>query len=347
MRVKPIKYKKRYITLHKSIMNPKFTHKTILANDPWEYTEMWLKRHGYGNKAIFHWQQARHFNEASKLLPLTSSPLTSYYCFLNAVKTLLIVKKVPFSNRHGVFGKSTSNKALLSNEKVIFTTKGILPALCRYLKEPVVEKETYTLKDILYNLPFIHRSYSLTFTSEPELFIPIHDPKFVKKENSNECWFTCKVDERYADGHLISKLPKHFERDFTDPVNFSIRFKKKIKWVGTNDVTKKQSLVRLANKHQRIRKHICFISGLTKLWYIKRAGVDNIINRSPLPLMFAAMHRLSELSRYENILLYKHLNSQHNWLLSEFIRLAPYQFIDEIASEITGEEFMLPGYAKR
>jgi len=54
------------------------------------------------------------------------------------------------------------------------------------------------------------------------------------------------------------------------------------------------------------------------------------------------MHRLSELSRYEPITLSKHLNSQQNWLLSEFIKSAPYQFIHEIASEITGEESLVP-----
>ena len=54
------------------------------------------------------------------------------------------------------------------------------------------------------------------------------------------------------------------------------------------------------------------------------------------------MHRLSELSRYEPITLSKHLSSQQNWLISEFIKGAPYQYINEIASEITGEEFFVP-----
>jgi len=43
------------------------------------------------------------------------------------------------------------------------------------------------------------------------------------------------------------------------------------------------------------------------------------------------------------MLLRKHLETQHNWLLSEFIATACTQFIDEISSEITGQEFMTPG----
>ncbi|CAH8239481.1 hypothetical protein VAEU17_5700001 [Vibrio aestuarianus] len=61
-----------------------------------------------------------------------------------------------------------------------------------------------------------------------------------------------------------------------------------------------------------------------------------------MPIMFAAMHRLSELARYSPDKLAKHFECQHNWLLSEFITSASNQFIDEISSEITGYEFMIP-----
>ena len=63
---------------------------------------------------------------------------------------------------------------------------------------------------------------------------------------------------------------------------------------------------------------------------------------SQLVLIFAAMHRLSELSRYDPVAFSGHLNVNHNWLLSEFIRTAPNQFIYGMASEITGLEFIKP-----
>jgi len=81
-----------------------------------------------------------------------------------------------------------------------------------------------------------------------------------------------------------------------------------------------------------------------RLWYLKRnAEVPDVINRSSMTLSFAAMHRLSDMSRYDPLLLHKHLDRSHNWLLSEFISLAPRQLIDEIAAEITGLDFMVPG----
>ena len=62
-----------------------------------------------------------------------------------------------------------------------------------------------------------------------------------------------------------------------------------------------------------------------------------------MTITFAAMHKLSEMARYTPDKLARHFDCQHNWLLSEFITSAPNQFIDEISSELTGHEFMLPG----
>lgn len=55
------------------------------------------------------------------------------------------------------------------------------------------------------------------------------------------------------------------------------------------------------------------------------------------------MHRLSEMARYDPYALGRHFDSRHNFLLNEFIVSAPIQFLDEVASELTGHEFMLPG----
>ena len=54
------------------------------------------------------------------------------------------------------------------------------------------------------------------------------------------------------------------------------------------------------------------------------------------------MHRLSEICRYQPLQLKSLLEGQKNWLLSEFIQMSPIQFIDEIASEMTGYQFLVP-----
>ncbi|MEZ5557989.1 MAG: YaaC family protein [Pseudomonadales bacterium] len=322
-------------------MQPNFASKTVLVTDTWDYVAMWLKRNKKGGDAYFYWQQAKSFFDASSSLPKESSPLTSYYCFLNATKAFLAAHGRHIPNMHGAKGWSVG-KAALSNEKVRFYQDGVLSELCRALGE-TSNGDEYTLGALLYNLPYIHRAYSLTYTSAPELFTPISRPHYVRKSGSTEGWFSAVVtDTRYATGHTTNKLPITFERDEAK-ANFVIRRRSRFKWEQGKS-KKEANLRRLRSYHRNVRKHVAYIHGPQTLWYIKRRdNVRDFIPRCPLTLTFAAMHRLSELCRYTPTRLARHFECGHNWLLSEFIATAPQQFMDEISSAITGQDFMIPG----
>ncbi|MFP9135520.1 YaaC family protein, partial [Shewanella algae] len=89
-----------------------------------------------------------------------------------------------------------------------------------------------------------------------------------------------------------------------------------------------------------------YIYSANDLWYVKRKDLtsSSIISRSTLPLTYAAMHRLSELARYEPQSLRTHLEKEASWLLSEFIEKSIVQFVDQISCEITGNEFRVTGF---
>lgn len=54
----------------------------------------------------------------------------------------------------------------------------------------------------------------------------------------------------------------------------------------------------------------------------------------------AVMHRLSEIARYKPEQLDRLMNGNENWLLHEYMQAALDQFVDEMASEITGREVL-------
>lgn len=333
-----IMHKGKNLSLHKAVSSPHFNEKTVLVTSTWDYVDLWLKR-ARKHDARFFWGQARSFYEATQNLPKTSAPLTAYYCFLNATKAFLLTRGQQFGDQHGVSGYALVGPSALSNEKVKFKNGGILPALCQLLGEQV-NQDIYSLKDILYNLPYIHRAYNLTIPSDPELFIPLSNPKIVKSDRTHEAWLSAKLSGKYASQHTINKLPNGFERDMGYSNEFVIRCVRRFDWRPRD---KSASLARYKNYHHRLRQEILYINSSSTRWYLKRGNMDNrLIARSALPLAFAAMHRLSELSRYSPDKLAKHFECQHNWLLSEFISAAPNQFIDSISSEITGHEFALP-----
>lgn len=345
MAFKEIRYRGKNLTVHKAITNPQFDKKTVLVTDTWDYVDLWLKRRN-NKKARFYWEQARSFYEATSSLTKTAKPLTAYYCFLNATKAMLLSKRIDFSDEHGVTGYTKSGKTSLSNEIVKTKSRGILPALCRQLND-TEHVENISLKDLLYNLVYIHRSFDLTYKSSRELFIPISNPRIVRSVNTHEAWFVAELNEKYANEKTVQRLSNDFERERGENQSsrFFIRFRKRFSW---RPKQKPASLNKYKNYHKRLRRHLFYIYGPQRLWYIKRNNtVPGYVGMSSMAITFAAMHKLSELSRYTPDALASHFDCQHNWLLSEFLLTAPLQFIDEISSEMTGREFMIPGRASR
>lgn len=341
-----ITFNKRKLTIHKASINPDINQPTVLVTDTWDYVDLWLKRESK-EKARFFWQQARNFYDASLLLDKDAAPLTLYYCFLNATKTLLEAKNLPYNNFHGVSGQSLGNITTLDNEEITIKSRGVLPALAEYLQQPFSSGQSFSLYDCLYNIPVIHRAFLLTYTNNalPELFIPVHNPLIVKSNTNDETWFCAEMDKDYSSTQSLKKLPSNFQRDTSYNNTIIIRCKsspKRIRWKRTDRITKKIADYKKYN--QGIRRHLFYIHGFPTSWYIKRSKNNNphYLDFSPLVLSLSAMHRLSELARYTPDKLAKHFECKQNWLLNEFIKSVPIQFIDEISSEITGMEFKIP-----
>jgi hypothetical protein len=333
-----IKHKNKLLTIHKAITAPHFNEKTVLVTSTWDYVDLWLNRAGK-HDARFFWNQAHSFYDATLLLPKTSAPLTAYYCFLNATKALLMTKGIQFSDQHGVSGYTIGTQTSLSNEKVKLQSGGILPALCQHLGESITP-EIYTLKDLLYNLPGIHRAFDLSYSSDPELFIPVSNPKIVQSTRTHESWFFAELCGKYATQHIINKLPSNYEKVPDSNGRYYIKSKRTFSWKSQQ---RSASLNRFKNYHKRLRKDLHYVKSNERKWYIKRGGnITGIIPRSSMTIMFAAMHKLSEMARYTPDKLSKHFDCQHNWLLSEFLNTATPQFIDEISAELTGHEFITP-----
>lgn len=344
MRGNCIKISSRRIWMHKSVKNIQFDKESVLSSDPWTYVELWLKREKH-NQALPYWLQARRFADTAQNLPTEAAPLTLYYSFLNCTKALLLVAGQMHGDTHGVAGNRPDNaKSALSNEKVTFQTGGVLAALCSYFGDSAGGAE-YTLKELLWNLPFIHRAYCLTYPSSSELFIPIEQACYVSRDNTSEAWFQAKIVGRYADQRRLKRLPESFET-FMDCGSTFVRRKKRFRWYNgrKSSSEKKAAVRRLANYHSTSRRVVVPISGKRDLWYLKKSNSKNsIASRHSLAILFASMHRLSELSRYDPKGFSRHLDGSANWLLTEFIEHAPNQFLDQVASEITGLEFWRPG----
>ncbi|MEG0134706.1 MAG: YaaC family protein [Cetobacterium sp.] len=349
---KKISHNKKELSLLKPVSNVDYNSKTILTNSHWEYVELWLKRQNTkeAKKALFYWQQGKHFFQASECLPTNSKPLTSYYCCLNAVKTLLCLNKINVeATSHGITQPRQANNHSnsLENAEVIFLGSGILYELSKYLGEEAIKKR-YVIKDLLYNIPSIHRAFIITYSRSQELFIPIKNLNFIREDTNSEAWIQFDIDKKYSHKSSLKNMPKHYEiiESSLQNSNYLVRKLKRFKWDKSQNL--KIRLNNLNKYHEKIRKDIHYIYGDTKLWYLKKSNPRNlkIINKNSLTLIFAVMHWMSELVRYNPSKFEAYMNSKQNWLLHEFIQNALIQFIDEISCEITHQEIMSRGSRK-
>ena len=129
-----LKIANRTAYFRKAITKPNFASESVLTRDAFEFVELWLTRNC--NAALPYWRQSKAYFDASRHLPVVSAPLTSYYCFLNATKALLIVKEVAFTDNHGVTGRRAPNaKRIISNEEIEIKGGGVLAGLSSYLGE--------------------------------------------------------------------------------------------------------------------------------------------------------------------------------------------------------------------
>jgi hypothetical protein len=342
----PIKYKNKTVTIRKPKKTPDFSSKTVLTDSTWQYVEIYLRSKDQDD-ALFYWEQARNFYESTKSLTLVSKPLTAYYCFLNATKALLEVKGIGYDLAHGVSGKREDGHINIINESVRFQPAGVVAALGRYLGENIpVGGEKFNLKDIFYNIPYIHRAFKLTYSNMAELFIPIIEPRFVHDKTRQKAWLEIKLEPEHSNKTTLSRLIGYsLDKRYDNSAAYTLRRNKQFDWVAPRNKPTDESIRKLSSYHEKTRKELRYIYSPNDLWYVKRKDLKNhIIDKSTLTLTIGAMHRLSELSRYNPQTLSKHLTKDASWLISEFINKSMYQFIDHISSEITGSNFRVTGF---
>lgn len=339
MNIKPLKIRNKVMKPHKALLNPDLTARNVLTYSHWDFVELWLKRNEK-DEALFYWEQAKVFNQAANGLPNQSAPLLHYYSFMNAVKALLSSRNINFKQHHGVArGENAAQIDNLSDIKVKIKNEGILPSFSKYI-DGTSHEGVYNIKNLFSGLPYIHRTYCLTYDVTDDIFIPLIDAEFVLNESDNSLFFTAILSKDFRFDTVFDLLPPAFE--------LFEREKYKIKSVESLlDFNENQSsnMPLLTEFHQKIRRDLYYINGAETLWYLKRKNNQSehtSVSISPLVITLAAMHRLSELCRYDPLKLRQLLNEKENWIIAEFIQQSPSQFIDAISSEITGHQFLIP-----
>src|SRR5580704_15254030 len=173
------------------------------------------------------------------------------------------------------------------------------------------------------------------------MFLPLANCGYVCDKGKKTVFFKADVERNIPLTRALKRLPTTFA---AAPAvgDRAIRSVAELAWrkPGKPSAADIQELI---DFNRQLRKELHFMNGAQALWYLKTAPAGpNRLKRKLPTLILAAMHRLSEICRYQPLQLESLLTGQKNWLLSEFIQMSADQFIDEIASEMTGYQFLVP-----
>lgn len=253
-------YRGQSVAFAKAITEPLWSKRTVLAHDEFQFVEIWLKQRGKMD-AQFYWEQAKNFYFATKTLDKTASPLTAYYSILNAVKALLSSKSYEVAEAHGVAGEALQSRRAIENETIVIQNRGVLSALSSYLGERASSR-SHTLSDVLANLPFIYRAYSLSRQNAPELFLSLVSPRYVRYPTEDRVWWCADVVGRDADRRVLKTLLEGYEID-EGAEGRVIRRRERVKWfpqAGATSGDKADAVERLQKYHQKVRRDVVPIS---------------------------------------------------------------------------------------
>jgi hypothetical protein len=134
---------------------------------------------------------------------------------MNAVKTLLTAKSVAFGAHHGVgIPKANRGKTMrdIASEEVEIKSAGVLPSLSVYLGETEALR-VHTLKELFFNLPYIHRTYCLTYTQQTDMYIPFTECQYVCDKTLGRAFLRATLSKDFSAKRVIKRLRPAFVID--------------------------------------------------------------------------------------------------------------------------------------
>lgn len=376
----PLHINGRKLRMSKAYTKQENSKPTILTDDVFTFISFFYSSHTKSmrfiqpaNKAkygdanqysyIFYWQQAQSFYQAAKVLPIESSPVAAYYCMLNAAKSYIAYTSataddfVEDFHMHGLCEATNMSGADLSSIGVAHYRKGVFPQFAQLIDSdfltiwPEGKTNGLTLKSLLYNLPFVHRAFTMTYSTRDrkvaELFIPLvagESPEYHKGSDGKAYLMVNLEPSAFAinassvPASTLNTVSNHFvlycNRGFT------LMSKSGGKWTSSKSMTKE-----LRDLNAQLRKDFCYIRSSKRLWYLRKSDpqLSDSFAVNPMTISMAVMHRISEIARYKPEQLSRLMKSKENWLLHEYISQSLDQFLDELASEITHQDIMCVG----
>lgn len=316
----------------------------IRLSDIWGFWDYIIKIHSLkrgrisGNFLPTLLEQAKYFYEAAEKAPMKSQPLLYYYSFLNIAKIVINInypcgKTIEYY--HGIETK-VNETTTLENAEVSFkqytglggskisVAKEFLQMMGDSIRVPQVTK----VKDLLASCVGVHRTYSETF-NQKETFYRLENIQSIKRTAKTITYESnVKGIDDVVMASLISSRNYNISKKEEDGKKLYV-FKEEYNMADYN-----VALIRWRTLANQIRQKgiWSYTDGNQFRLYISK---DAVSLSSP-SIIYCLMFFLGSVTRYHPYFFESILNAKEQWLVSEFLRTQPMQFMYMVTSQMVG-----------
>lgn len=283
-------------------------------------------------------EQAKYFYEAAEIAPLRSQPLLYYYSFLNLAKIELNIN-YPYGNTteyyHGIDTKINKSTTLDTAEVTFKQYSGTWSNKISVAKEFFLDMgDTVSIpgktkiKDLLASCIGIHRTYSETY-NQKETFYRLDNVTYIEKSGMDICYESeiLGLDDNIMSSLIASKgynitkkkidgISHYFYKENHTMLNYNIA---KTNWFSL--------------AFRIMQKGIwSYTDGNEYRLYVSK---DAIQWSSP-SIIYSIMFFFGSITRYHPYFFESILKAKEQWLISEFMRTQPMQFLYYVTSKVVG-----------
>ncbi len=325
----------------------------IVTADVWAYlkhTAITKLSKETEKQAIAFIDQAFEFFEAAQNPRTSSRPLLYYYSFLNLAKTTLLIQRVniPPAPHHGLSDPRENVRARLQLEgqrlrfvKAAHDRSQLFPEFVQVLGGEIKRAHEVKVISLLRQIPAIHRTFC-TITGETPSFMPVK--QFEVRRSGSKVFARMILDRTDMDVTKtlkVLRLRDGFKNLFTEVRSPSKNLHEL--WFETWDVPGASQPRRPIRKLTRGIQAVGVWSILTGQGY--RYYLSTVMPRErfpPLASVYAVMFYLGSITRYKPYDFDRIVSHKFSWLISEFLRTQPIQFLYCLAGHIAGVDVVRP-----
>jgi len=350
----PVKFAFPLFTKHNST-DYLIKHEQIRVSDLWAFWQYIIGRYAKkysGDKKFLQTliEQSRYFYEAAETAPIKSQPLLYYYSFLNLVKVVINVNSLTIYGsttiyNHGVDAIGAAPKARLKDLKV--RIKKLVPSRPNPNQPISVDFHFMSqMGDVFPCMPYeisidellkacigLHRTYCETNNCK-ENYYRVDDLELFKHGH----FFIAQYKIAHCNDRIMSNLSR---------VGYNI-FKK----TDTNNIDHyywKEKVYMLSNSPTKLDYYKLAVELKKKgLWYFtdgnkyKKYVSTEPIHISTESIIYNLMFFFGSITRYHPYLFDEMLTEQQMWLVSEFLKTQPKQFLYIVTSKTIESAVMKP-----